>query len=125
MVPGVQVPEHTPAPEHTNGQGVPVFVQLPVASQTCGCKPTHCFEVGTHAAQAPFTQATLHVLELAQLPVVSHVCTWLVMPVVGLQRFVPGGQTPVHCPAPVHTFGQACPLTHAPVVSQVFLWQFP
>jgi hypothetical protein len=96
LVAGVQLPVHAPAPEHTNGQGVPVFVQFPVASQTCGCNPTHCLEVGAHVAHPPFTQATPQVLVLVQLPVASHVCTWLVIPVVVLQRVVVGWQTPVH-----------------------------
>jgi hypothetical protein len=34
LVLGTQVPVQLPAPEQTNGQGVPVSCQLPVASQT-------------------------------------------------------------------------------------------
>lgn len=118
LVAGVHVPVHAPL-AHTNGQGVPVFVQLPVASQTCGCNPLHCFEVGEHAAQAPATHATPQVLDVCQLPVVSQFCTWLVMPAVGLHRDAPGLQTPVQRPAPVHTLGQGEPLIQAPVASHV------
>jgi hypothetical protein len=57
----------------------------------------------------------VHVVVLCQLPVASHVCTPLPM-----QRVVPGRQTPVHWPAPVHTFGQAAPLTQFPVASHVW-----
>lgn len=37
-----------------------------------------------------------------------------------MQRVAPGWQTPVHWPAPVHTFGQAAPLTQLPVASHVW-----
>jgi hypothetical protein len=114
---GAQDPEQTPAPEHTNGHCVPLVVQLPVASQSCGCRTLHRFDVGEHAAQAPFTQAALQAIESCQWPNASHNCTSLA--VVGLHCVVPGWHSPVHSPAPVHTFGHTVPLIHAPVASHV------
>jgi hypothetical protein len=39
--------------------------------------------------------------------------------VVGLQRLLAGAQTPPHTPAPVHTNGQAVPLTQSPAALQL------
>jgi hypothetical protein len=105
LLPGTQDPLHTPAPEQTNGQSVPL-VQLPVLSQTCCWLPTHCLAPGVQTVQAPERQTVVQVSVSCQLPFKSQVCT--VPGVLGLHCLAPGAHV-VQAPL-MHAVVQAAPL---------------
>jgi len=83
-----------PPVEHTKGHAPPLFVQLPVASQSCGCLPVHRLAPGVHGEHALAMQAVVQVVSLPQLPFASHVCSV----VVSRHCFWPGVHT-VQAPA--------------------------
>jgi hypothetical protein len=73
LVLGTHDPLQTPAPEQTNGQAVPLSIQLPDGLQVCGWVPTHFLAPGAHVVQAFAMQAVVHVVVSCQLPLVSQV----------------------------------------------------
>jgi hypothetical protein len=71
---GVQTPEHTPAPLHTNWQVV-MLCHWPLASQVCEVVPLHCLLPGMQTPQMPApTQSDAHAMSSWNLPSVPHVC---------------------------------------------------
>jgi hypothetical protein len=71
----VHVPVQAPvAFAHTYGQTVPVFCQLPAASQVWGWRPLHFLDEGTHApVQAPPLQTFVQAAPMFfHTPVASH-----------------------------------------------------
>jgi hypothetical protein len=56
VAPFVHEPWHVPL-LHTNGHAEPVFCQVPVLSQVCGCWPLHCTAFGV---QTPEQIPALH-----------------------------------------------------------------
>ena len=50
VAPAVHDPAHVPMLQ-TAGQAVPMFCQVPVMSQTCGCCPSHCMAPGVHVPE--------------------------------------------------------------------------
>jgi hypothetical protein len=73
----------------------PMFCQVPVASQVCGCCPLHCVAPGVHVPpQAPPTHTYAQTdPEFCQVPDESQVCGWPV-----LQREAPGVHMPEQAP---------------------------
>jgi hypothetical protein len=99
--PGSHVPtQAVPPVEQRNGHALPWFVQLPVASHTCGCLPVHRLAPGVQAVQAPEMQAVAHVMSLPQFPPGSQVCS-----VVASRHWRAPGEHTVHAP-PWHTVSQ-------------------
>jgi hypothetical protein len=83
-------------PLQTKGHAAPLFCQVPLVSQTCGCGPLQPSALGAHEpAQAPPLQAA--VVQAAplfcQTPVASQICGCEL-----LHCFCPGLHTPVHAP---------------------------
>ena len=72
---GTHIPEQVP-PLHTFVQALPVFCQVPVASQVCGWSALHCFDAGTHdPVHAPLLQTFAQAVPaFCQVPVASHFC---------------------------------------------------
>jgi hypothetical protein len=99
--PGSQVPTQAALrAEHTNGHASPSFVQLPVASHTCGCLAVHRLAPGTHDVHAPEMQAVAQVMSLPQLPVGPQVCS-----VDASRHCLAPGEHTVHAP-PRHMVSQ-------------------
>jgi hypothetical protein len=102
-LPTVQTPVHTPLTHvvFESAHEAPLFCQLPLPLQFCGCWPLHCFWPATQLPEhtPPTHVELLQVTELPHVPAEVHVCTPL--------------PEEEHCVAPgVHTPWQA-PLTQA------------
>ncbi len=108
--PGTHDPAHPPLlhtlpPLQTYVQTDPVLPHVPIELHVCGCsgfEGLHWVAPGEHTPeQAPDTQAWLvHATALPQWPVVSQVCTPLL---VVEHCVVLGLQTPLHAP-PTHAW---------------------
>jgi hypothetical protein len=112
---------HVP-PLHTLGQAAPMFTQVPVASQICGCRFVHFFAVGVqvpvHAPVVPL-HTNGHAVPMSfHAPVASHFCGCS-----PLHFTESGTQLPLQTP-PLHAFGHTAPMScHAPVASQTCGWR--
>jgi hypothetical protein len=102
-------------------QAAPVFCQVPVLSQVCGCCPVHCLfpgvQVPLQVPVVPLQTLGQAVPVFCQAPVVSQVCgCW------PLHCLSPGVQAPVQAAVVLlQTLVQTGPVfCHVPVVSQVW-----
>jgi hypothetical protein len=106
--------EQTVQPPHA----APLFCQVPVASQVCGCMPLHCFAPGVQTpVQAPPAQTYWQAAPVfCQAPFASQVCGCRLLHCLAV-----GVQTPAQVPvAFAQTYGQAVPVfCQAPFASQV------
>lgn len=97
MLPGVQLPVHTPALQTPVLQAtdVPHWPSLPHVS-TPDPLESHRTAMGMHTPQAPLKQMDPeHAIEAPQFPLASHVST----PVLVVSHcVVPGVHVPPHCP---------------------------
>jgi hypothetical protein len=111
-LPGLQS-EHTPSFKQT--VQATASRQTPVASQVWDMLTLHRLVPGTHIpAHAPPEQRNGHKAPLlAQCPVMSQVCGWLM-----LQRGALGVQS-TQVPLPRHTLAQGVPLCQVPAAVQV------
>lgn len=118
MLPGVQLPVHTP-PVHTpvlHATDVPHWPSLP---HVCTPDPveSHRTAMGVHTPQAPLKQMDPeHAIDAPKFPIASHVCT----PVPAESHcVVPGVHVPPHAPLTHADDAHAEPMScHVPVWSQ-------
>lgn len=88
--PSVHEPAHVPW-SHTNGQDIPLLVQVPSALQSCGWLPLHCLASGTQTPVHAFARQTYgQVATSCHCDCELHTCKRL-----ALQRVSPGLHAPV------------------------------
>jgi hypothetical protein len=106
LVPGRQLPPHSPLPVQTLGQGWAAGSQVPIGLQfsTTWLTPQRLMPGGQEPPQEPLEQRFGHGVPATQAPFSLQVSG--VRPLGPEQRFVPGLQSPVQAPWPEHTFGQ-------------------
>jgi hypothetical protein len=115
--PGAQLPVHAPLTHAWFSHVGPLFCQVPLAPQVCGCWPLHCVWPGPQLPEhIPLTHVELvQVVELPQVPVAVHVWT----PLPDVEHWVaPGVHEPWHAPATHAWLTQATVAPQLPVASQ-------
>jgi hypothetical protein len=111
---GMQAPPHMPMLQ-TFAHNMPLLVQWPVVSQSCGWLPLHRVAPGRHSQPVDPTHAPVQTAPLdTHCAVVLQVCG--VLPLK--QRELPGVHSPPHEPL-LQRNGHAVPLAQLPLLLQV------